>query len=189
MVVTGHANSSCLENHLEIAYKVVAEDASTRAVIYRYKKNEKENYSILLGKRFYIFEADSDYGIHLKYVNSDWINFIAKYGTYDANYLVNTKNNEIVSFPDGEFFSDNNGEFYVFGIKGYGTNPEGKDYFGAFWYNAKVNESGKIIELLDYEGEDAFCLDYEILAQQIKKREQIWNALISQGKEKWCVFR
>ena len=37
LVVTGHANSSCLENHLEIAYKVVAEDASTRAVIYRYK--------------------------------------------------------------------------------------------------------------------------------------------------------
>lgn len=130
----------------------------------------------------HIFYSSTDFGISANPLSQSTVLFNGLHASYTSNYLVNTEKNNLQKFPNGDIRFD--GKNYVASrIKAYGADPNSDDYPGAFWFSAKISETGKLLELLDYTGANSVCIKISQIPDRLK------TLLISAGRDKLCVAK
>ena len=136
----------CLTNKSSDAFLVTKKEISEGNIVeIQIKHDEYDAIKIktLLTdqKKLFAFYADNDSGISFNLLGKDLINFNAQYFTYVDNYLYALGDNKYTKLPNGDLNIIDE-EILVTGIKAYGDD-------GAFWFDAKLNRDGEIVEVID----------------------------------------
>ena len=89
-------------------------------------------------------------------INDKILNFKAKLASHSRNYIYYYGEDKYLEFPDGDLQYEN-GSFYLRHKKVYGDVNQ-DPAIGAFWLNAKLNNSGEIIDVFGFKkSKDTRC--------------------------------
>ena len=136
---------------------------------------------ITQNKEMYLFYGDNDFGINVEPINDKILNFKANNATHTKNFIYTIGEDRYLEFPDGDIHHED-GNFYVYHKKVYGDVSQDPP-IGAFWLNAKLDNSGEIIDVFGFKkSKDTHCYNIEVLPKWIKV------FLEKKGQSELCVF-
>ena len=139
----------------------------------------KEEILKINNKFYYMHHGHGGFNNSVRVQKQNLVKFSIQLVTHKRNFFFNVNKGIFGYLPDGDVKLYNS-YYEVFMQKSYFKGG------GAFWYNAKRNYQGKLLELLPQQTNQSNSLSYCVSRERLN--DELKNFLIKLNKEEFCPF-